>query len=1022
MTKIKKNTVLVVDDESSNIIALTNALSAEYTVRAATNGRDALKTAEKHLPDVILLDIVMPEMDGYAVITELKKSDKTKDIPVIFLTAMTDPENEAKGFALGAVDYMFKPCSQELLLSRIELHLRLKHCESTLKKIAGETIRDLATLRLQIFSIIIALAILIIAIGVGVGTSMMRKGIIKFEDDGLNIVADLTDALVSSKLDFLKVEAQKIALDIDLAAKEDIGEILRKYSNTNIGTHDDTAHFSALTILERTSEGEKEKIVIAASHGDYPVPEILLLQTNNFPEAFNGYSVLSTTIEVDKNADGTSKLVFYVSVPIGEIHEGQARRILCAALDGMYFNDLLRTFRVWDNEGDIVLCDGEGNVIATIFHDISVRRINYIQDTQLHPELQSLADFFSLMVEGKSGRHVHTLRGQQRVGFYRPITGSRMGWALGVTAPVVSSPYWEALRGIVVIALVCLVISAMVAFFVSGFLVKPFKEALQAKEIAEEASESKSAFLANVSHELRTPLNAIIGLSELAIGSEDAKGEVAVNLEKIYNSGMTLLGTVNDLLDISKIEAGKFELILAKYDLPSLINDTVALNSVRIGSKPIKFTLEVDENLPDHLFGDELRIKQVLNNLLSNAFKYTQKGHVNWSVTGEHEGDKFFLVFKISDTGIGIRPESIALLFTEYHQVDSKANRKIEGTGLGLALVKKMAMLMGGTISVESVFGRGSTFTLRIQQEPLSDEVIGTDVAFNLIHMRHSQSKLARNALLTRLKLPYARVLIVDDVQTNLDVARGMLKPYEMQVDCITSGQGAIDAVRDDSVRYNAIFMDHMMPGMDGIEAAKRIRQIGTEYAKSVPIIALTANAIVGTEEMFLKSGFQAFLSKPIDIMRLDAAIRRWVRDRAQEATLNAGTDLSPDVVAAGQQQSWRIDGVDKEKALEQFGNNEETYLIILQSFVMYTPDLLDQIRTYVESRLKDYALAIHGIKGTCYGIHADAVGKQAEALEIAARREDFRYISEHNAEFIKAAEELIKRISAVLKELEISE
>jgi CheY-like chemotaxis protein len=358
---------------------------------------------------------------------------------------------------------------------------------------------------------------------------------------------------------------------------------------------------------------------------------------------------------------------------------------------------------------------------------------------------------------------------------------------------------------------------------------------------------------------------------------------VASNLDKIYSSGVTLLNIINDLLDISKIESGKLELISVEYDIPSLINDTAVLNSVRIGSKPIEFTIDADENLPCKFFGDELRVKQMLNNLLSNAFKYTQKGRVTWSITGKRQGDEFIIIFKVIDTGQGIRKEDTAALFQEYHQLDSKANRKIEGTGLGLALVKRMAELMGGTVSVESEYGKGSTFTLQILQKPLTDEPIGKDVAYSLSNMQFSQSKLARNSRLVRVKLPYARVLVVDDVLTNLDVARGMMKPYEMRVDCVTSGQQAIEAIQGENVRYNAVFMDHMMPGMDGIESADAIRALNTEYARKIPIIALTANAIQGTEKIFYQHGFQAFISKPIDIMELDSVIKKWVRDETKE-------------------------------------------------------------------------------------------------------------------------------------------
>ena len=867
----------------------------------------------------------------------------------------------------------------------------------------------------------------------------MKNGVARLEEDSLRIIADLADTLIASKLDFLKSGAKNIAVDLAHVNDDDIEQVLQHYSETTIGTHDTMAQFNAFTVIEKTGDGATEEFVIVASHGTHSLPKSLLFDKPNYiVRAFEGNFVLSTTVKIKSNTNSASEsLVFFICVPIEQFSGEPPKRILCATLDGMYLTDVISRFRIWDDEGDIVICDDEGYVMACIFRDITFNRTNFIELAKTYHEFQSLAEFFSLMIEGKSGRNTHILRGQKRIGFYRPLTGSAMGWSLGVTAPIVSGPYREAMREVFVIAFVSLSVSCIVAICTSGFLVKPYKDVIVAKEMAEKASESKSSFLANMSHEMRTPLNAIIGLSELAIGSDDIKGEAAVNLEKIYNSSITLLGTINDLLDISKIEAGKFEMIPVEYDMPSLINDTTALNSVHVGSKPIKFIVDVDEKLPSKLFGDDLRLKQMLNNLLSNAFKYTRKGEVRWSITGEYDKDNFFVIFTVSDTGIGMREEDLALLFSEYHQVDSKANRKIEGTGLGLALVRKMAHLMGGSITVKSEYGKGSTFTIRLPQKPMSQSLIGAEVATNLSQMRHFQTKLARNAKLMRLKLPYARVLVVDDVLTNLDVARGMLRPYEMQVDCVTSGQQAIDAIRNANVRYNAIFMDHMMPGMDGIEATARIRDIGTVYAKSIPIIALTANAIVGNEQMFLQRGFQAFLSKPIDIMRLDAEIRRWVRDRSQEAivkgfsvSFNTGTtsssdistssDISGDISGSDTQPSWEIEGVNKERALTQFGS-EETYCIVLQSFVTNTPGLLDKIRTYTEDQLHDYAVFVHGVKGTCYGICADVVGKQAETLEHAALRGDFQYVSEHSEKLIKAVENLIEHIESLLKDLQIT-
>ena len=886
------------------------------------------------------------------------------------------------------------------------------------------------SLRIQIFSVIIGVAFCVIATVAVTQMYLARSNVIGLEKDNLRVVADLADGLITNRIEYLKLGVGSIAQHVAFTDDDDLETVLQRYGNEGYRGMID---FSALLVLEKIVDERDgtEKIIRVAASGNYPVRERFLLEKkpNYVLSAFKGEFAASTTVRFEEGSDSEQpQVVIFLCMPIEQVHEGQAQRILCAVLDGLFIVNRLKNFKFWNGMGDIVLCDGEGTLLSTNIRDpegnnlgskLVSSRTNYIRLAEELPELRALAVFFKLVISGETGHHEHVFHGERRGSYYRPLTGSTMGWGVAATAPVLSSPYRGTPWWIIIPTIGSMIVCCVIAYIASSFLTKPHHVALQAKQAAEKASEAKTTFLANMSHEMRTPLNAVIGLAELTLGSGEAKGEIGTNLEKIYNSGLILLSTINDLLDISKIESGKLELIPTEYDLPSLINDTAALNSVRIGSKPIQFMIEVDENLPGRFLGDELRIKQMLNNLLSNAFKYTHEGQVTWSIGYELEGHHFFIVFKISDTGIGIRQEDMSALFHEYSQLDSKANRQIEGTGLGLSLVRRMTALMGGTVTVESEYGKGSTFTLRVQQTPLNDTPIGRDVAFNLAHMRFSQSKLARNARMTRLKLPYARVLVVDDVQTNLDVARGMLNPYEMQVDCVTSGQQAIDTIRNETVRYNAIFMDHMMPGMDGIEATRRIREIGTPYAQTIPIIALTANAILGNEEMFLKRGFQAFLSKPIDIMRLDIEIRRWVRDRTQESSAILETNSPPSAIISidSQTSTWTIEGIDKDKALKQFGESEETCFIVLNSFVTNTPGLLDKIRGCTESQLSDYAVLIHGIKGTCRGICADVVGEQAEKLEHAAEQGNYQYVSEHNSVFIETVEELMERIKATLQE-----
>ncbi|MDR2209755.1 MAG: cache domain-containing protein [Azoarcus sp.] len=540
-----------------------------------------------------------------------------------------------------------------------------------------------------------------------------------------------------------------------------------------------------------------------------------------------------------------------------------------------------------------------------------------------------------------------------------------------------------------------------------------------ALKATENALSAKSTFFANMSHELRTPLNIIVGISNMELENNKLSETVRENFDKVRLSATTLLRIVNDILDISKIDSGNFILTHTRYHVASLLNDTLAIVASYIKGKQIIFNLNINEDLPSTLYGDDLRVKQIFNNLLSNAIKYTEAGSIELGVHCVREGDDdVWMEIAVKDTGIGIHPEDLKKLFSDYSQVDDRASRKMHGTGLGLSITKKLAENMGGTVSVESEYGKGSTFCVRIRQGFVTDVPIGSQIVENLRKFHYAKNKHYSDNVFIRDDLSYAKVLLVDDLPANLEIAASLMRKYKMQVDCVTSGQSAIKRIKLGEPVYDAIFMDHMMPEMDGIEAADKIRAIGTDYARTIPIIALTANAIVGTEELFYKHDFQAFITKPIDIMRLDSVIQQWVKN--ESGVESSDKQIISDMIAINSSQAEEkfeieISGIDAENGLFNCGGDHNIYVSVLRSYVVSVSEILNKIHDVTQETLPNYIIVVHAIKGSSATIGAEAIRETAANLEEMARKGDLSGVLAKNDTFLQETECLLAAIKGWL-------
>lgn len=547
--------------------------------------------------------------------------------------------------------------------------------------------------------------------------------------------------------------------------------------------------------------------------------------------------------------------------------------------------------------------------------------------------------------------------------------------------------------------------------------------AISAQLDAEEANRAKSAFLASMSHEIRTPINGVLGMNAIIL--KQAKDQQILEYARnIDNAGNGLLSLVNDILDLSKIESGKMELSPVQYDLSKVLSACYNLEFLKARDKGLDLLFENNTTIPCDLYGDDVRIRQIIVNLLSNAIKYTAEGMVVLTADWEKIDDyNMILIISVKDTGIGIKPENVEHLFDAFARMDEKKTRSIEGTGLGLKITKQFVDMMNGSIQVESDYGIGSEFVVRIPQRIAGKGILG-DFA-NYVHI----SKEENIDTFARFKCPNGKLLVVDDVSLNLQVIQGLLKETQMRVDKASSGAQCIEMVQKEN--YDIILLDHMMPEMDGIETFRKLKTMGDVFNVRTPVIMLTANAIRGAKEEYLAEGFTDYLSKPVREQELNEMLIKHLPPEmlvVEEVTIGLAVpepeekkfeampvvyDVLPSTEDVKSEFAKRFSFLDVDTGLLYCMNNEEFYESIIREF--RTSNKYDEIQdAYDDADLKNYAVMVHGVKSSALTIGANKVSELAKNLEFAAKADDVDYVKGNHYVFMRAYGELLDNLDEV--------